>query len=409
MEEGILPILEWMENELKKYTEALTGLERAIEEYLEWMAVNSYKESTRENYRRDLKKFLSFIKAGRYVWEDIFVSSTITCFYQQKSGDIYAALRGLSKYLYAQGKITRPLGPDNYSPASMDGIFGDYLCYRRQYHQVTEGTVRSTQRVLKGLARYLEERGMKLSALDIEQVDAFLTDYLKGLSETTCRFYRGYLRGFLSYLFHERRLLSRDLAFLIINPPVFAPSKPPRFLSKEEIKRLFDGLAYETVSDLRSAAMVHLAFMLGMRPHEINTLTLDDVNFSQSEICIRQRKNNRSDKLPLPEQALKALAAYLVGGRPSSEHRTVFLTLSAPYRPLTTTTVLWAIQNCMKKAGLEATSYWLRHTYAQNLLEAGSSLYEVKEMLGHGNIESTGRYLHIHLKLMRKVLFDETL
>jgi len=61
----------------------------------------------------------------------------------------------------------------------------------------------------------------------------------------------------------------------------------------------------------------------------------------------------------------------------------------------------------MKAAAVPGTAYWLRHTYAQNLLEAGLSIYEVKEMLGHTSIESTRRYLHIHIKLMREVLFDE--
>jgi site-specific recombinase XerD len=50
----------------------------------------------------------------------------------------------------------------------------------------------------------------------------------------------------------------------------------------------------------------------------------------------------------------------------------------------------------------------LRHTYAQNLLEAGASIFEIKEMLGHDKIESTKNYLRIHIQLMRKVLFDET-
>jgi len=63
----------------------------------------------------------------------------------------------------------------------------------------------------------------------------------------------------------------------------------------------------------------------------------------------------------------------------------------------------------MKKAGLCSTSYWLRHTYAQNLLQIGRSIYEIKEMMGHESIRSTQRYLHIHTELMRKVLFDETL
>ena len=66
------------------------------------------------------------------------------------------------------------------------------------------------------------------------------------------------------------------------------------------------------------------------------------------------------------------------------------------------------IQGAMRKAGIPGTPYWLRHTYAQNLLESGASLFEIKEMLGHDDIKSTKRYLHIHIKLMREVLFDET-
>jgi site-specific recombinase XerD len=63
----------------------------------------------------------------------------------------------------------------------------------------------------------------------------------------------------------------------------------------------------------------------------------------------------------------------------------------------------------MQEAGLpeEATTYWLRHTHAQHLLEAGISVFEIKEMLGHDDIEATGRYLHIHLKLMRSVILGE--
>ena len=57
----------------------------------------------------------------------------------------------------------------------------------------------------------------------------------------------------------------------------------------------------------------------------------------------------------------------------------------------------------------QATAYWLRHTYAQTLLSSKASIFEVKEMMGHQNIQSTHRYLHINTELMRKVLFNEEL
>ncbi len=65
------------------------------------------------------------------------------------------------------------------------------------------------------------------------------------------------------------------------------------------------------------------------------------------------------------------------------------------------------LRKAVRKAGLRSSAYWLRHTYAQNLLESGASIFEIKEMLGHDKIESTKLYLHVHIKLMRKVLFDE--
>ena len=67
------------------------------------------------------------------------------------------------------------------------------------------------------------------------------------------------------------------------------------------------------------------------------------------------------------------------------------------------------IQEAMKKAGLKASPYWLRHSYAQHLLSSGASIYEIKQMLGHRHIESSRKYLHIHTDLMREVIIDEPL
>jgi site-specific recombinase XerD len=213
----------------------------------------------------------------------------------------------------------------------------------------------------------------------------------------------------LRYLFAERRLLAKDLAPLVTGPPLFAQPKPPKFLRKDEINKLFANLRYATASELRTAAMIHLAYLLGMRPCEIRSLRLDDISFGKAEVYLRDRKNNRPAKLPLPDAAIKAVAAYLIGGRAQSNHRALFLTLHPPHRPLSPNVIGHCVCNCMRAAGLDASAYWLRHTYAQNLLEAGASIYEVKEMLGHDSIESTRKYLHIHIELMRKVLFDDPL
>lgn len=113
--------------------------------------------------------------------------------------------------------------------------------------------------------------------------------------------------------------------------------------------------------------------------------------------------------MPLPEETLKAIAAYVYKARPQSRHRALFLTAHKPYRPVSSNVISQHISMIIRSKGLSASAYWLRHTYAQSLLCMGHSIYDIKEMMGHESILSTQRYLHIDIEHMRKVLFDETL
>jgi len=155
--------------------------------------------------------------------------------------------------------------------------------------------------------------------------------------------------------------------------------------------------------------MIHLGYTLGLRPKEISLITLDDITFGRCEIHLPDRKSNNPIKLPLPEVTIKAIAAYIVGARAKSNRRRLFLSLRAPYEPITPAAVSKDIGLCMRKAGLSSSAYWLRHTYAQNLLETGASVFEIKQMLGHDRIQTTQRYIHIHTRLMCEVLFDDSL
>jgi site-specific recombinase XerD len=158
---------------------------------------------------------------------------------------------------------------------------------------------------------------------------------------------------------------------------------------------------------LRAHAMARLAYTTGLRPGEIARISLDDISFGKGELTVPERKGKNPARFPLPEETVKAMAAYIVGARPENAGRRLFVSLSPPHNPVTGGLVSDAIGKAMQGAGVPGTPYWLRHTYAQNLLESGASIFEIKEMLGHDCIKATKRYLHIHIKLMREVLFDD--
>jgi site-specific recombinase XerD len=384
------------------------ALEKAISDYLEWMISSGYAESGLKAYEKILKRFLCFVREKEIAWDDIFTWDTLRIFQGRKpTTEINRVLKKFARYLFEYKRIDNPLKGRYYK---LPAIYEQYVAHYEKTHQVPPGKMISIQRVLSAFNEYLEESKIVLSRIRIDQVDTFLAEFANPFKQSTCRFYRSYLRGFLSYLYHQKRILRRDLAPLVVGAPQFAKAKPPKFLRPVEVRRLFCRVSQNLSSkkDLRTYAMLHLAYFLGLRPREISMITLDDISFSRGELSIIHRKNKNPLTLPLPEETLKAISAYLIGGRPASEHRTLFLALKAPFVPVSSSTVSYWISTCMRELNIPSTAYGLRHTYGQNLFEAGRSLYEIKEMLGHTSIESTRKYLRIHINLMRTVLFDET-
>ena len=378
-------------------------LKQAIADYLQWMKSVGYTRNTRKNYQAQLNQFLCFSKNTTISWEKLFTSNSLECF-KKASGQIAVpAINGLSRYLFSQGKIPKPLAKQT-KPVVLPKIYEDYLAYQ----QATARHISSIKRVLVAFDQYLQSQNIDLGALKIEQFDAFLAQFLAPFAAGSCRIYRANLRGFLTYLYHQRNIIKTDLAPLVVSRREYAQAKPPNFLRPQEIKKLFAGLTIGNASDIRTYALVQLAYTMGLRHKEISQIRLNDISFSTQQLTLAERKGTNPIELPMPEHTLKAIAAYLIAARPQSEHRRVFLTLHPPFRPMGPGTVGYHITKAMRKVGLLSTAYWLRHTYAQNLLEAGASIFEIKEMLGHDKIESTKNYLRIHIQLMRKVLFDET-
>ena len=382
-------------------------LKQAIGDYLQWMKSVGYARKTRQSYQAKLKQFLCFSKNTTISWQELFTSKSLECFKKISGQSAVPAINGLSRYLFSQGKIPKPLAKKT-KPVELPKIYEDYLAYQQTHRQATGPQISHIKRVLVAFDQYLKTHKIDLGSLKIEQVDAFVAEFLAPFAAASCRIYRCNLRGFLKYLYHERNIIKRDLAPLVVGRREYAQAKPPNFLRRQEIRKLFAGLTIRSASDIRTYAMVQLAYTMGLRPKEISRISLDDISFSTLLLAVTDRKGKNPVELPMPEHTVKAIAAYVIGARPKSEHRTVFLTMLPPFRPMSANVVGHHITKAMRKAGLSSTAYWLRHTYAQNLLEAGSSIFEIKEMLGHDKIESTKLYLHVHIKLMRKVLFDET-
>ncbi len=389
----------------------LKMLVEGILDYLKWIkAVEEHRgRPLHLRYRNILIDFLIFTASNDIDWRKMFTLDTVEAF-GKHSGfkNASCAISALSGYLFSLGRIDQPLEiPESKKHQYLPDIYEQYLLYHKQSRQVGGANLSHIGGILASFHNYIESNAIALSELKIEHLDTFMAGFK--VAETTRKTYRYHLRGFLKYLYHERKILKTDLAPLLVGAPMFAHSKPPKFLRPQQVQKLFSSLELSTPAQIRTYAMIHLAYTLGLRPIEITKITLDDISFKKQKLTICERKGKNPVSLPIPEKTLKAMALYISKARPKSLSRHLFVSFQFPYKQISSVTVISYISKAMKHAGLPSSSYWLRHTYAQNLLQLGRSIYEIKEMLGHENIQSTQRYLHIHTALMRKVLFDEEL
>ena len=165
----------------------------------------------------------------------------------------------------------------------------------------------------------------------------------------------------------------------------------PKALGSDEVERLLGALGGPGKSSRRDDAIVRCALDLGLRSSEVAKLGLDDIDWRAGTITLRKTKSRREDVLPLPEATGQAIADYLRLERPQTANRAVFVRRNAPCdRPIGPDLVRKAIRQACARAGLPYTrSHLLRHTMASRLLDGGSSLKEVADVLRHRSLNTT--------------------
>jgi len=380
-------------------------MSQAVDAYLRWMASAQYSPHTIEFYQWILKHWIEFANASSMALNDLFTPEVFKAFESAsrlKSISLIP-IRSLARYLYENNQLEAPMQTFH---ERLPNIYEQYLAHYEDIRNINHTTILRCRNVFLSLHRHLDDDD--LSTLTIEKIDVFLKHYNAGYSPVSQRHHRSCVRGLLQYLYCQK-VLRRDLSTLLSGPPFYAQAKPPRFLRPAEVEHLFSSLSWERPKDFRCNAMIYLAYTLGLRPMEISLISLDDISFAKKEIRLVNRKNTVPLHLPLPEETLKAIVAHMAHARHQTNLRALFVTFTAPYRPVSRYTVSYDISTCLHKTGISESAYCLRHTYAQNLLEAGASIFQVKEMLGHDRIQTTQRYIHVHTQLMRKALFDETI
>lgn len=251
---------------------------------------------------------------------------------------------------------------------------------------------------------WLEEHGfIDLSGVSAAQIQRFLLDCSEHYAPSTIHDIRLYLKKLYAFLYETG--LADDSYSALFSFVVNREKRVFPVLPKSDIAKLLDAIDRTKVKGKRDYAIMLLGTVLGLRACDIVTLKLTDIDWLHGEIRIMQSKTSNPVILPLTQDVGEALKDYILNARPDTADSEIFLRINAPHTRLAAAVTVGEIyRDCCIAAGLPASKRFhnLRRALGTSMVANGVSVYDVVQVFGDRNINSTKPYLATdmeHLKM----------
>lgn len=260
--------------------------------------------------------------------------------------------------------------------------------------------------MLQNLVTELRLRGFseRTARTYLEHNTRFLKHVGKPESEVT----ESDIRNYLAFLMHEKQaspatvsLVKAALKFYfdeLLGKGIVRVKTPkgvkklPTVLSKSEIKALI-----EAAPTLKSRLLIKFLYSTGIRVSELCNFKIKDLELSEGIAWVRKGKGAKDRLIILPESMRRELKDLC-----SSTQEYLF---PGPNGALTPRNVQKIISRVVRRAGIakHVTPHTLRHSFATHLLENGTDIRKIQELLGHSNLQTTQIYTQVSTSELKKL------
>lgn len=264
-----------------------------------------------------------------------------------------------------------------------------HIIERLSEQLLLEGYSRKTNKAYLGhvlkYMRYLKKDPLEVGEKEINGYFRYLVEELEAS--------RSYYDQAISAIkFFYNKVLKKSKVIENVNRPR-RERRLPVVLSREAVKRLLD-----SVTNLKHLAILMLVYSAGLRVSEVVGLKPEDLDEERGLIRVRSAKGLKDRYTILSAIALKTVKAY----RNAFPTGPWLFPGSTPSQHLTIRTVQKIIETARLKAGIlqSFSVHTLRHSFATHLLEAGTDLRYIQELLGHSSSKTTEIYTHVSKKAL---------
>jgi integrase/recombinase XerD len=279
-----------------------------------------------------------------------------------------------------------------------------FLDFARVEKGLAANSIESYRRDLMEFSAFLHRLGKSPSGVDRTDIRAFVRQLFdRNLRARSVARHLVSVRSLFRFLVREGRLRSDPTAQ--VEAPKLEQSLP-RHLTAEEVDKLLAQPDVSTPLGLRDKAMLEVLYATGMRVSELIHVGVADLEMELGIVrCIG--KGSKERLIPVGKSALRAVEAYLRGGRAAlaGKRNPPWLFLNRRGGVLSRVGFWKILAAYGRRAGLatKLTPHLVRHSFATHLLERGADLRSIQLMLGHSDISTTQIYTHVVKERLKEV------
>ena len=263
--------------------------------------------------------------------------------------------------------------------------FKNYMNYRRY----SQNTIKTYSDALDVFFRFFQNK--TIESLTKEDLIQFNTEYIlkKNLSSS----YQNQVINAIKLFYRNR--FNRSMEVDYIQRPR-REKRLPNVLSKNEVKTIL-----EAPTNIKHRAMLSLIYACGLRRSELLNLTLKDILSDRNLLFIRQSKGKKDRVIPIGNKLIEMLRDYYKAFKP----KTWLFEGQFPNTKYSEKSLENVLKQSLSKAKItkKVSLHWLRHSYATHLLENGTDLRYIQELLGHSSSRTTEIYTHVSTRNLQQI------